>query len=85
MIPYKVIFISDAHAKNEIHFESNEKPFKSEVYTIKDNDGKLWEARITEVTKMVVRGKDSEGVIEYRCQVEKHEAATSVIGFGKRI
>jgi hypothetical protein len=84
MIPYKVVLIPDAETKNEIHFESNEKPFKGEVYTIKDVNGKLWDARITEVTKMVVRNKNPEAEIEYRCKVEKHEATGSVIGFGKR-
>jgi hypothetical protein len=85
MIPYKVIFIPDAKVKDEIHFESNEKPFKGEIYTIKDMNGKLWEARVTEVTKMIVRGKDSEAAVEYTCKVEKHEAAGSVIGFGKKL
>jgi hypothetical protein len=85
MIPYKVIFISDAQIKDEIHFESNEKPFKGEVYTIKDANGKLWDARITEVTKMIVRSKNQEATVEYRCKVEKHEEAGSIIGFGKRV
>jgi hypothetical protein len=84
MIPYKITFIPDQKAKDEIRFESNEKPFKGEVYTIQDADGKVWEAKITEVTKLIARSKNTEAVLEYKCKVERHEATATVIGFGKR-
>jgi hypothetical protein len=84
MIPYKIRFIFDDQPKNDIQFESNEKPFKGEVQTIQEVDGKLWEAKITEVSKFVVRSKNSEASIEYRCKMEKHESTATVIGFGKR-
>lgn len=84
MIPYKIKFILNDKEEDALHFESNEKPFKGELQTIEDADGKLWEAKIIEVTKVIIRTKKTEATIEFRCKVEKHEAATNVIGFGKR-
>jgi hypothetical protein len=85
MIPYNVIFILDEKAKEHIHFESNEKPVKGEIYTIQDSGGKLWDAKVTEVAKFIIRSKDTQATIEYRCKVEKHETTVPTIGFGKRI
>lgn len=85
MIPYKTTFVIDDKLKEAIHFESNEKPFKGEVYTIENADGKLWEAKVTEVTKIIIRNKSAEGSIEYRCKIEKHEPTLNSIGFGKKI
>jgi hypothetical protein len=84
MLPYLVKFTLNNQIEDHINFQSNEKPFKGEVYTIQDTDGKLWDARVTEVTKFIVRTKNSEGVIQYQCKVEKHEVTASAIGFGKR-
>lgn len=85
MIPYKIAFIIDEKTNEAIHFESNEKPFKSEVYTIQDADGKQREAKITEVVKIIIRSKTAESSIEYRCGIERHQPTSQVIGFGKRI
>jgi hypothetical protein len=84
MIPYRIKFILDDKTKDEFLFDSNEKPFKGELHTIQDVNGKLWEAKITEVSKFVIRSQSSEATVEYRCKVEKHEPTATVIGFGKR-
>jgi hypothetical protein len=84
MIPYKVKFIIDEKANN-IQFESNEKPSKGEIFTIHEPGGKLWDARITAVTKVIVRTKDKDApaTLEYHCQVQEHDSKTPVIGFTK--
>jgi hypothetical protein len=84
MIPFKVIFIVNEKTKDQLHFESVEKPAKGEIFSIQDADGTLWDAKIMEVTKFIVRSKDQKAVLEYRCKVEKHEADKHIIGFGKR-
>jgi hypothetical protein len=84
MIPFKIIFILNEKTNDQLLFESMEKPVKGEIFSIQDADGKLWEAKITDVTKFVVRSKDKSASLEYRCKVEKHEADKHVIGFGKR-
>jgi hypothetical protein len=85
MIPYKVKFIIDEKANNTIQFESNEKPSKGEIFTIHESEGKLWDARITAVTKFIVRTKDKDApaTLEYHCQVQEHDSKTAVIGFTK--
>jgi hypothetical protein len=81
MIPYTIKFIL---GKDEMRFESNEKPFKGELYTIQNADTTLVEVRVKDVTKIIARTKGSSATIEYHCVVEKHEESVNVIGFGKR-
>jgi hypothetical protein len=83
MTPYRIKFLNEK-TKSEINFESNEKPVKGEVYSIQDISGKLWDAKVTEVTKYVIQGNGSQASLEYRCKIEEHEASGAVIGFGKR-
>ncbi len=81
MHTYHVKFIIDEKTGNQFNFVSNEKPFKGEVYTLQEPDGKLWDAKVTDVKKIILRNNE-EATIEYRCQVEENKAA-QVIGFSK--
>jgi hypothetical protein len=83
MIPYNIRFSLD---NNEIvfSFQSNEKPVKGDIFTIEDKGGKLWDAKIIEVTKVVVSPEMGNSLLEYRCKIQKHDEAKTVIGFGKR-
>jgi hypothetical protein len=83
MIPYKIKFIISEKPKNQMDFESNEKPVKGEIYSIQEADGKVWDAKITEVTKVIIRAKDANAVIEYRCKVEENKSGAVSIGFNK--
>jgi hypothetical protein len=82
MHTYNIKFIIDENAKNEFDFISNEKPFKGEVYTIEETNGKLWDVKVSEVKKIIIRKQKGEAIIEYRCNVEENKTA-NVIGFGK--
>lgn len=84
MIPYKIKFFLDTKNKDVLAFESNEKPIKGDLYKIQDSRDQISEVKITEVVKIVIRGKTDDGVLEYHCQTEKHEASAQTIGFGKR-
>jgi hypothetical protein len=85
MIPYQVKFLINENKKEQtISFQTNEKPVKGEIYTIEQPDHSKTEVKITEVTKVIIRNDALTAFIEYRCKTEKHEEATTVIGFGKR-
>jgi hypothetical protein len=84
MIPYRIKFLQEGKDNEPLTFESNEKPVKGDTYTIQRSGGKSGEVKIVEVTKVVVPSKGGDAVLEYHCKVEKHEAASHTIGFGKR-
>lgn len=84
MTPFIITFLPDSKENESFTFESNEKPFKGELYSIIDSAGKTSEAKITEVSKVVIRKGQHEATLVYQCKIEKHEANPAVIGFGKR-
>lgn len=83
MIPYKIKF-HHAGDNTTVSFESNEKPVKGDVFTIKAEDGKLSMVKIIEVTKILNSKSNNTADLEYNCNVEAHQENTSQIGFGKR-
>ena len=83
MIPYKIKIIHTAE-KTTLAFESNEKPLKGDVFTLKQDDGKTSMVKITEVTKVLIGKSNETAELEYHCQVESHQENTTQIGFGKR-
>lgn len=80
MIPFKIKFLVNLETKDYLVFESNEKPFKGDVFLIESN-GTTTEYKVTDVRKVVVRQGDTTGLLEYHCNVEKHETKSVTIGF----
>ena len=83
MKPYKVKFILDDKIDDHFYFESIEKPFKGEIFTLQDTTGKLVDIKITEMTKYLIKKEDYRAEVEYICKVEEHKASNSSIGFNK--
>jgi hypothetical protein len=83
MIPYNIKFIFENN-ESLLSFQSNEKPVKGDIFTIQEKGNKLSEVKITEVTRVVINQEKADAMLEYRCKVQKHDEAKTVIGFGKR-
>jgi len=83
MISYQVVFLSSNDVEEKFSFETNEKPFKGEIFAIQKNDGSTIEVKITEINKVLVLKADSKTVLEYHCKIEPHEQRRNAIGFRK--
>jgi hypothetical protein len=78
MIPFRVKFTLRDNNETFI-FESNEKPFKGDVYSIEEN-GSHTSYKITDVIKTIVR-ENGLAHLEYQCAVEKNDVNEFTIGF----
>lgn len=81
MKPYKVKFILDEKTGRHAYAESNDKPLKGEVFTLKESTGKLKDIKITEVNKYLIAAENDTAIIEYWCIVEEYKAGANTIGF----
>jgi hypothetical protein len=77
MIPFTISFTFPSG--ETLVFESNEKPFKGEVY-FHDANGSRDEFIVREVKK-VVRQEGGKSILVYSCVVEPHETTRPSIGF----
>jgi hypothetical protein len=81
MISYKIKFILTEQSDSNLYFESNEKPFKGDVFKVQEKEGTPVPYKIIEVTKVIVSGGSPSATLEYHCVVEKDELKGNSIGF----